>query len=952
MPHKMNPPACRRPVRRGVFALALLLLLLPIQAAEDTAARYSSGSEGPTRWLTGGHRGDSDFGMWTLEASPNGGAAGHFIGDSTLGGGDVNSAGKSFAMFANPAGQPLPEAGAVRKFAKPALTTGDTISFKLAVNYRNGSKGFTLRDGSASSRWNFTIGKVDGANDGYYIRNAPSGSPFDNGQRLGAYHGNTVFTFTFTQRERQLDWTATRSGGITSTVTGSLPVNSGTIADIRFFISGTDAGGLPQNNLYFNTLTFNTETRGDLPLTLGERRLPGFLPSFYLRFTDPQATAVTMRHAGDNFTNSFPLTKGEDGVWAVDVRTLGLAPGWHEFKFRLNSEFETGANRFLYIDPQGRLAKPPAVYLTWQRDPTTTMTVHWHSDTAAHNTLRYRVPGATAWTTLTASTQQAPFTERLVHTAEIIGLNPGWVYEFQVDGHADAFTFQTMPARLDQPLTFAVAGDVEVTSDADAMASAIAAKNPAFIVIGGDLAYADAMPEKSWKWDRYFQSWFTNARTTDRRLIPMVVGIGNHEVRYGWSEFHPDFTNTADWKLRYAPEFYRFFAFPGLNGYNTLDFGDYLALIILDTEHSNPTITGSDPQTQWLSQALLSRRNLPHLLPIYHIPAYPSARSFDDARNKRIRDHWVPLFQNAGVHLAFEFHDHTFKRTKALLNGQEHSDGIVFAGDGAWGVDLRTPDPDQSFYATAPQSRHHAFLVTLTQQSRRIQAVDKSGTVFDDFTQGIDGTPATPDSRISDLSPNTISLAWQPVPNARNYLIFQNGNEIAATTSTSLTLTNINPQDGATYQLRAGNRSGFSSPASISPRPRQLWRLANNLPWDGSGPGGDFADPDHNGLVHLQEYFFGLTPGSPEAARATTPFLDPSTNRFGIRYRKNPAATDTTHRVLRKLDLADPLAEWTPVPVLDELEATHSGTEIRRATIPRDPNTPHTFLKLEVAPAP
>ncbi|MFM8887832.1 MAG: fibronectin type III domain-containing protein, partial [Chthoniobacterales bacterium] len=420
--------------------------------------------------------------------------------------------GQAFGLFAHPPQATAPVAAAIRKFAKPTLTTGDTLSFQLAVNYRNGTKGFTLRNATGTSQWNFSVGRVDGTNDGYYIRNGVSGSAFDNGQRFGGYSANTVFTFTFTQRERQLQWTAVRSGGISATVSGNLAIDSGTIADLRFFITGTDPSGTePRNNLYFNNLSLVTESRGDAPLNIGERRTPGVVPSYFLRYSDPNAlNTVTVRHGGD-WNTSYSLTNAGGGIWSIDIRNVltasnnsaPISAGWHEFKFCTNGAFEAGDNRWLYINASNQVAVPPAVYLTWQRDPTTTMTVHWHNFGAGQNTLRYRVPGALAWSTLTATTTNAPTGERLVHTAEITGLNPGWIYEFQVDGYAENFRFKTMPSDLTQPVKFAAAGDADIGPDADAMAAAIAARDPAFLARIGAPAYEDSRAAYFWMWERY-----------------------------------------------------------------------------------------------------------------------------------------------------------------------------------------------------------------------------------------------------------------------------------------------------------------------------------------------------------------------------------------------------------------------------------------------------------------
>ena len=64
----------------------------------------------------------------------------------------------------------------------------------------------------------------------------------------------------------------------------------------------------------------------------------------------------------------------------------------------------------------------------------------------------------------------------------------------------------------------------------------------------------------------------------DGRLIPMVACIGNHEVDGGYGK-----------PREKAPFFYALFdgLFPE-TGYATLDFGDYLSLVLLDTGHTSP----------------------------------------------------------------------------------------------------------------------------------------------------------------------------------------------------------------------------------------------------------------------------------------------------------------------------------------------------------------------------
>ena len=938
-------------------ACFLLVTISSLEAqvvARDDASRYSTGS-GPTGWINGGHQGDFGFAPWELESSAQSwAAAGSFIGDSIFAGGNINTGGKSFGLFANPAGSPTPFAAAVRKLAKPALVTGDTFSFKILVNFRNGNKGVTLRDTNGVEQWNFDV-----RDNAYSIRNGPSGSGRDDGQQLGGYSSNTIFTFTFTQRERALDWTIVRSGGISATRSGTLAMPSGSIADARFYISGTDAGGNAANNLYFNDFSLTSASRGDLPLTIGERRLPGWVPSYFLRFNDPVATNVSVRHGGDGFANSHQLTRGSDGVWSIDIRSVlttpggvPLQPGWHEFFFRLNSVQEAGANRRLYIDSQGRIAQPPAVYLTWQRDPTTTMTVQWFNTSAEQNQARYRLPGAAAWLTLGATTQAFPHTERSIHTAEITGLSPDTDYEFQVDGYDETFKFRTMPAALSRPVKFGQGGDVDIGATAEAMTAAIAAKDPDFLVIGGDHAYEDAKAENFWRWYRYMEAFYRHARSPDGRMIPLVMGIGNHEVRNYFVTEHPDFDNSAAWRDRYATYFYRTFAFPGpASPYRALDFGGYLSLLLMDTEHSSPVITGSDPQTQWLSTALDARRAVTHLIPVQHVPAYPSNRALNDAIPSRIRQHWVPLYEGAGVQLVFEHHDHTFKRTKPLLGGVENANGIRYVGDGLWGIGSRNPDTSRTYLDVA-NTRHHVHLVTLTAANRTVEAVDTAGNFFGGrLTQNADGLPPAPAPRLAALTINALTLSWSAVPQATKYKIIRSDGFSIETASTDYADLQWTPSSGFTYVVEAINRSGHSTNhPTTAPAPRQLWALANNLPWDGTGEGDLMADPNRNGRPNILEYFHGLNPRVAGGINPLATEIDPVSGELVLRFRRNRGATDVQQRVTWKSDLSaeGPWRSDSVTVSMDGPDPVESGVDWFRARLPLGADDPQTFMRLEV----
>ena len=396
---------------------------------------------------------------------------------------------------------------------------------------------------------------------------------------------------------------------------------------------------------------------------------------------------------------------------------------------------------------------PVAVYLTWQRDPATTMTVHWHTDWTegfADSVLEYRAAGdaSAAWSRATGHAAQFPFTNRMVHTAEITGLRGDTLHEFRFgrlatrepDGellfrpHGPVQKFRTLPATLSRPVKFVSGGDIYGGDTPELMASmckVAAAQDPEFALLGGDIAYVNNEPKAASRWFDFFRTWQRTMITKDGRMIPVVPAIGNHEVHGDTYQIRGGAPNRGVSPDR-AIFFYTLFAFPGRPGYNVLDLGNYMSVVALDSFHTNPV---PGPQTDWLRATLAQRRSVPYIVPIYHVPGYPSYRPFSGAVSIAVRANWVPLFDEAGVRFVFENHDHAYKVTHPLRAGEKHAEGTRYLGDGAWAVNTRqTTALDKAPYLERAQSRNHVFAVTLHPDRAEFRAVDDKGQDFDQFT--------------------------------------------------------------------------------------------------------------------------------------------------------------------------------------------------------------------------
>lgn len=370
------------------------------------------------------------------------------------------------------------------------------------------------------------------------------------------------------------------------------------------------------------------------------------------------------------------------------------------------------------------------VYLTWLRDPATTMVVNWvnlYPHTPA--TVWYRADTNAPWLVVTGTQHTLTPSTMVVRRAELTGLQPDTWYDFLVGAEPDKEAkglrrFRTLPAALTRTVRFVAGGDMMHTREmADAMNRRAGELEPDFAVLGGDLAYEDGV--NATRWLDWLQSWTLHAKGRRARCVPMIVGIGNHEVRGSYNGRVPDD----------APYFYGTFALPEGKARYALDFGDYLSLLVLDSGHTEPV----PAQVPWLSDALAARARQKFLFPVYHYPAYGTAKTdgtqlpCELPRAKLIRENWVPLFERHGVTAVFENDHHNFKRTHPLRGHQrDDANGIVYLGDGAWGVNTRTV-PTNAWYLAKAEPRRHLFHVTLRPDgTARAEAVDAEGKVFDE----------------------------------------------------------------------------------------------------------------------------------------------------------------------------------------------------------------------------
>ncbi len=380
---------------------------------------------------------------------------------------------------------------------------------------------------------------------------------------------------------------------------------------------------------------------------------------------------------------------------------------------------------FLFLSALSWAQDPSILYLTWKDDPTTTMTVMWHTTTGdTSSTIHYKSLKETSWEQKNGETVQIKRSNVQVHQVELTGLEEGTDYLFRL-GDGEIHKFRTLAKTL--PLKIVIGGDGYLSKELyEKMNREVASKDPDFVILAGDIAYTEglsrALKTYAWRvqrWEEFFELWTKDMITKDGRIIPIVPVLGNHDVREGFDSPFKD-----------QVFFYEFFTFPEKGiPYRVMKIGSDICFYLLDSGHSFPV---GGAQAEWLRKALHRNMQATWQIPVYHIGAYPSVTSYTHRAARDIRKFWVPLFEKYGVRASMEHDSHAFKRTYPIRRGKVAADGIHYLGDGAWGVPPEKPK-DHWYLAKALQSNCY-WLLTMDPSKTLFQAFNNEGVILDELT--------------------------------------------------------------------------------------------------------------------------------------------------------------------------------------------------------------------------
>jgi hypothetical protein len=140
--------------------------------------------------------------------------------------------------------------------------------------------------------------------------------------------------------------------------------------------------------------------------------------------------------------------------------------------------------------------------------------------------------------------------------------------------------------------------------------------------------------------------------------------------------------------------------------------------------------TPGQPQYEWLVSDL-ARTSKPWKFVFFHIPPYSSGGHGSDLN---VRQALCPLFEQYGVAIVFNGHDHDYERSVA--NGVTY---IVTGGGGAPLYPEVNDNPDSVYFASV----YHFVQITISGDTLYGVAIKPDGTQFDHFTIVLGGGTPT-----------------------------------------------------------------------------------------------------------------------------------------------------------------------------------------------------------------
>jgi len=287
---------------------------------------------------------------------------------------------------------------------------------------------------------------------------------------------------------------------------------------------------------------------------------------------------------------------------------------------------------------------------------------------------------------------------RAMHTALLKFDHPNTMYylEINYDGQVQwSGLYKTLPADGNTTVNVVMGGDVGTSLFAQTMTSNFLPHNPSVIFVGGDAAYDNGMATCWYNWDLFIKM-FEDLSNSMKVLVPVIVGVGNHDVGYdpgnGFTldpNNYPTFLYLFPQHLSTDTDGNPVEAVPTMDQRRTYFYHKIGGAVILGLD-SNYVVSYNGPQASFIEEVVGTLYPNAGKFAYYHVPIYPACHD-DPANTDEVRriahDSWVQAFQHYSFDAIYENHVHLFKKTKPITDGAlDEENGVVYFGDGNWGI--------------------------------------------------------------------------------------------------------------------------------------------------------------------------------------------------------------------------------------------------------------------------
>ncbi len=308
-------------------------------------------------------------------------------------------------------------------------------------------------------------------------------------------------------------------------------------------------------------------------------------------------------------------------------------------------------------------ATPPrAIKLSWaSADASTTMAVSWVTDTNVATTIQYGLNG-TAEHSLTAAPPVEIVGIGWFHEVELTGLTADRLYRYRVGTTGDfspEHTFRTAPSDGCSPFAFVSLGDARSQNargpslNWSAIHQEAEVAGARFFLNGGDLV-REGREIAQWS------QWLQDSEVVNPRL-PMMPAVGNHD------------DGPADGD---GANYNRLFVLPRNPLTGTEDHYSFVYNNLLVLSLSSQTFTDFAATADWVRQ-IAAQHPEKWKIAYFHHPVFTTQTRLvvpvgHEPNEKGQNPFWGPAFDDAGIDVIIQSHNHIYERFRPLRYDPAH----------------------------------------------------------------------------------------------------------------------------------------------------------------------------------------------------------------------------------------------------------------------------------------